>query len=89
MAKFSISGDTSTGELTVTLDGNNIQNVSSVSISPMEAYAKDEDDKIYFRVSTYEKSESGDVAKMTDYVCCNNKLEPAVANDICKFLKKQ
>ena len=92
MAKVNITADTSTGKLDVSINGESIANVSSVSLYPRPAYIVGEEDKVYIRISTMEENENTDVHKTTEYMCCNNQLVPVdsksaqAAEDIANFI---
>jgi hypothetical protein len=89
MAKVNITADTETGTMEVSINGESIKNVSSVSLYPQPAYAVGEEDKVYVRITTREENEETDVSKFTEYTCCNNQLVPAVSKaseDIANFI---
>lgn len=91
MAKISIEVDTESKMITASIDGQSIDNVSSISIYKYrDVY--EEEDELNVRVCTRMKNEGSDVIKMEEYVCCDNKLVPAtpkVHEDIANFLGKK
>jgi hypothetical protein len=64
MAQISVNFDTASKKLTVNVDGEEIQNVSGVSIYTYENY--DEEKKTECSICTHEKSETG-VVKTVHY----------------------
>lgn len=91
MAKINIEIDTEEATVMASIDGQQIENVSSIYVYKYHDSYEDEDE-VSVRVSTMTKNEGSDVVKTEDYMCCDNKLVPAVPKvhqDIANFLGKK
>lgn len=87
MAKVMIEVDTETAEMTVNIAGEQIQNVTSVSIYKFTEY--DGEAKTRVNVSTRVENEETEVIKYEEYVCSKDRFvksdKTKALQDIAKY----